>query len=197
MKKFFCLFCFVFFFLICFRIRDSEEEALAELEEIKASTVTFSSTFGRISSIKSTLYEIIRPENRWPLFISVIMQNIVQLTGQPTVLYYSARVIEKVFQADNNNDNDEQSIPSSLPDHPMPSLLPSGLEDGKNLSSSKVLMASILPSLAKMAVIYTIFFVDRVGRKPLLLSGTAGCVLSLFTLGASLFFQFPGNAYVY
>ncbi|KAL4459129.1 hypothetical protein ABPG75_013994 [Micractinium tetrahymenae] len=103
-------------------------------------------------------FELLRPRYRRPLAIGMSLMLFQQITGQPSVLYYAA----KIFQAAGFAGAGEATGVSLV------------------LGFFKLVMTGI-----------AVATVDSWGRRPLLLYGVSGIVLSLLLLGTAQFGSLP------
>jgi len=90
-------------------------------------------------------------QNLRPLVIGLSLMVFQQITGQPSVLYYSTKIFQEA-----------------------------GFEAASSATAVSVLLGIFKLVMTGVAV----FTVDVVGRRPLLLSGVIGMVISLFILGS-------------
>lgn len=142
------------------RVKGSAVDAAAvqaEVDEIEAailasptaaSAATTSNPFAGLASIT----EVLRPRYRQPLTVGVSLMLFQQITGQPSVLYYAA----KIFQ------------------------------DAGFSSAGAATGISVVLGVFKLAMTgVAVATVDSWGRRPLLLTGVAGIVVSLVALAAA------------
>ena len=131
---------------------------LSKVSGIQRATIQLEEIREAIAQEEGSVVQLFQPGLRRPMVIAMVMAVLQQITGINTIIYYSSMILTRPAASQTTS------------------------------TAADALRANVIVGItAFLSTVIALWLIDKIGRKPLLLTASGGMGLSIFVLGAAFF----------